>query len=315
MAKSGWVILGVLIILSLLMGYMLINTIKNNYGEYESLQPKSYDSSGGINITSYNTKEIQFYNNMRFNHNEISYRLNPQCSFEQAGRFASAAEYLDDRIQQLTIIQVPWSYDKEVDIDVLCGKEYLESPDVFVAGEGGPKFVLNGTLFTTIIGGKVVIYRDSCSYNVELHELLHVFGFTHSNNKQSVMYNSSYCNQFLTGDIIRELQRIYSYEPLSDLYFQKIDVVKHGIYLDFNASVKNQGIINSPNITLALYGEGKFVQNFDLGSTDFGGGRIMNARNIKLPTRDIINVTFIIDPQGTIKEYSKENNVINLELK
>lgn len=313
MTKIGWTVVGVLVITLLFTSYLLINTLKDRYGVAEDLMVSDYDTSIN-NITSYSDSKLQFYPNMRFNHNAITYRVNPNCTSQQAEKFGEATQALNNKIKGLLITQEPW-INEEADIEVLCGREFLESGDVFVAGEGGPKFVLNSSLFTIIIGGKVVLYRDSCSYNVELHELLHVFGFTHSNNRFSVMYNNSYCNQFLTGDIINELTRLYAYQPLPELFFEEISVTKHGSYLDFNITVENEGMINSGNISMDLLANDKFLQKFSLGIVEFGGGRILRTKNINLPSRNIKNVTFIIDPENKVAEYKKDNNRITLEVK
>ncbi|MEK6918755.1 MAG: CARDB domain-containing protein [Nanoarchaeota archaeon] len=313
MTKTAITVISVLVIFLLFTSYLLINTLQDRYGGPQDLLPNNY-TVGISDIASYSDSQLQFYPNMRFNHNDITYRINPSCTFEQADQFGSAADLLNDKVKGLIITQEPWT-NEQADIEVLCGKEYLESDDLYVAGEGGPKFVMNQSLFTIILGGKVVLYRDSCSYNVELHELLHVFGFKHSNNKQSVMYNNSLCSQFLTGDIINEMARLYAYEPLPELYFEEMVVVKHGAYLDFNTTVENQGMINASEISMDLLVGDKVIQRFELGDVNFGGGRILRTKNIQLPNRDIKEVTFIIDPDNKTREYTKENNKITLEVK
>ena len=331
MAKSGWFILVVLIIAAAVMGYYTFQNFRDNLGSPVILTKSAksdYKPSVNLNFSSYSGREdIQFYKNMRFNHNDITYRVSSKCSLEQSEKFNSAVDFLDRLMRNVVISQVPWTSDADrdsskgssADIDILCGREYLESEDVYVAGEGGPKFVLNSTIFTVIIGGKVILYRDSCSYNVELHELLHVFGFSHSGNRHSIMYNTSYCNQDITGDIINKLNELYSYEALPDLYFAEVSAVKHGIYLDFNVTIKNQGIIDSGNVTLRILGDDgsgdEKIQDFELGGMEYGGGRTLSAQNIKLKTRNTKSVTFVIDPENRIREYGEENNKINMEVR
>jgi hypothetical protein len=119
----------------------------------------------------------------------------------------------------------------------------------------------------------------------------------------------------LTGDIINEMSRLYSYEPLAELYFSEVEVVKHGSYIDFNLTVKNQGIVNTPNVTLVLYSDGEEVKTFDVGDTEYGGGRVLRTKNVKLPDNDATEITFVIDPQNNIEEYDKENNKITLQVR
>ena len=302
----------ILLIIAALLGYFLYETVQNNIGDPIKLIERNYTPQIRENVLSYPDSSIQFYPNMRFNHNDITYKIHPGCGGAERERFTSAAVFLDDKATSLTISQNSWN--SESDIEVLCGEEYLESKDLFVAGEGGPTFVLNTSLFTVILGGKVVLHKKSCGYNVELHELLHVFGFAHSPNKDSVMYNTSFCNQYLTSDIINELNRLYHIEPMPDLYFSKVDATKHGIYLDFNITVKNQGIIDSPGIKVTLLGDGKKIQNFSIGSVEYGAGRILTATNIKLDSRSTQRITFVIDPANEVSEYSEGNNQITLEV-
>ena len=79
------------------------------------------------------------------------------------------------------------------------------------------------------------VKSKDCSYpNVELHELLHVLGFDHSENKKSIMYQLiESCDQILDQSIINQLKLLYAEENLPDLYFDKINVIKKGRYLPF----------------------------------------------------------------------------------
>ena len=61
----------------------------------------------------------------------------------------------------------------------------------------------------------------------ELHELMHVFGFNHSMDSNSLMYPYlTSCNQKLDNSIIEELIRLYSIPNLPDLYFENISAIK-----------------------------------------------------------------------------------------
>ena len=122
------------------------------------------------------------------------------------------------------------------------------------------------------------------------------------------MYNTSDCRQKLTQDIIDELKRLYSIESLSDLYFSGINATKNGRYLSFEVELRNRGLINSENTTLAVYSGDEKVKSFDIDSTEAGAGVILNVDNLRLPSRSVNEVRFVIDAENSIKELSEENN-------
>ena len=78
-----------------------------------------------------------------------------------------------------------------------------QDDDLFIAGEGGPTSITNTSLYNVILKGKILLYKKSeCEEPiVELHELLHVFGFDHSQDPNNIMFNLSSCNQEISQDI------------------------------------------------------------------------------------------------------------------
>jgi hypothetical protein len=203
------------------------------------------------------------------------------------------------------------------DIEVSCSENKKESIDErhFIAGEGGAKEIVQTGRYNIINNGTVLLYKEikiqECDWaNVELHELIHVFGFGHSNNSNSLMYPYlENCNQKLDESIIKELIRLYSEENLADLHFSGKSAVKKGRYLDFNLSIKNSGSITSEKTSFKVLEEGKLVKEFDLDQISYGGGIVVEIKNLKLNSRNPKEIKFIIDKENLIKEIDEENNV------
>ena len=145
---------------------------------------------------------------------------------------------------------------------------------------------------------------------------MHVFGFDHSNNENSLMYpylNS--CEQVLDQSIIAELRRIYSDENLPDLYFESVTAIREGKYLDFNLTIKNSGSVDAKNIYFGIVDEGKLVQDREIGDLKFGGGISIEIGSLKIFNRDSNEVQFIIDRENLIKELDENNNIAKVKFK
>jgi len=146
-----------------------------------------------------------------------------------------------------------------------------------------------------------------------LHELLHVLGFEHSENKNSIMYNTTSCQQILTNDIIDELKRLYSIQELPDLYFSSISATKHGSYLDFNVEVINSGLNEAENVKLEIYAEDEEEEKIDefiLENVGYGEGKSLEVKNLKI-SRAASKIKFVIVNGEDLDE---KNNIIELFL-
>jgi archaellum component FlaF (FlaF/FlaG flagellin family) len=310
--KKGWVLnlaLFLIIILVILVGiYFLYLNIP---GKPENLNPVIVDVPELKNQTFNNV--IQFFPNMKFNHNSISYKIDSDCSGVKRSRMIMAFNDLESKIGLISFKEVV----NEGDIEVSCSEEQKESieKNYFIAGEGGAKEVIQTGRYNIIANGTVLLYKENgrkeCDWsNVELHELVHVFGFGHSTNPDSLMYPYlEDCNQELDESIINELRRLYSEENLVDLYFDDVNVVKKGKYLDFNLTIKNSGSINSESSEFSVLEEGKVVEDFDLEKINYGAGIIIEIKNLRLRSRNPDEIRFIIDRKDLIKEIDEENNV------
>ena len=81
------------------------------------------------------------------------------------------------------------------DIEISCSDttRYSTEKDTIIPGEGGTKGSIQTGKYTVITSGIILLYGDKrnieCDWPiVELHELLHAFGFDHSPDKNSLMF-------------------------------------------------------------------------------------------------------------------------------
>jgi len=263
------------------------------------------------NQSSYSS-QLQFYPNMRFAKKTITYNIDANCSDEKKTRTLQAFSRLEEETSLLNFLR-----SSEADILVNCEETQEEIPGkYFIAGEGGPTEITNASNFYIIEKGKILLlYKNSqCdNYNVELHELLHVLGFEHSENKNSIMYNTTSCQQILTNDIIDELKRLYSIQELPDLYFSSISATKHGSYLDFNVEVINSGLNEAENVKLEIYAEDEEEEKIDefiLENVGYGEGKSLEVKNLKI-SRAASKIKFVIVNGEDLDE---KNNIIELFL-
>ena len=261
----------VLIILLIGLGYTLYVNISEIYAPaMRFMQNTTIDKDQ----PSYENN-IQFYPNMRFPDKSIGYNIDLTCEENKIARMIDAFNFIQNN--------TPLTFHQGNDIEVTCQEQNTDIDEkYFVAGEGGPTSSINTSLFFAIQKGKVLLYYkerdrgcDINSYNIELHELLHVFGFEHSSNKNSIMYNVSDCRQVVTLDIISELNRLYDILSLPDLYFAKSSAIKQGRYLNFSVEVKNRGLKKAESVNFKAYDGADNFYSYDLGEIDYGESKIL----------------------------------------
>lgn len=266
------VLIFILIALLGVVAYLSYFTAVNFYSS-----PKSFEvmltEKGNL---SFNETVKQFYPNMRFKSEKISYYFGSECSQDKVDNMISAFEYVENKTGVLE-----FNEQNPGEIEIRCGEQY-EKEGLFVAGEGGPILFLNGTLFSVIIEGQILLLKDSCDYNVELHELLHVLGFDHSKEERSILYPVSSCNQILSTEYIDKLIEIYSVSSLPDLYFSEVSAVKKGMYLNLNFSVRNQGLANADDVKVDVEAGDKILDTFPLSSIDIGEGKMYTVENFRI---------------------------------
>lgn len=272
-----------------------------------------------LNITGMSSyvSSLQFYPNMRFNHNNLTFMIEDNCNTEKRENMALSFGKLEQETNNLITF---YQTEHNPDILVTCNETYILKPtgDFFIAGEGGPERAVKSGIYYVIESGTVILYytpeKDCMNYNVELHELLHVLGFIHSDNKYSIMYNVSECYQVLTKDITDELIRLYSIPNYPDVSIGNITAIKHGTYLDFEINVKNAGFEKAENIVLGISSKEKEIASFDLEDLEYGEGKILTVENIRIPFSllSLEQITFSLSIDS--KELDYRNNNITMTI-
>jgi hypothetical protein len=306
----------ILIILLIFLSYFLYLNLPRN--------PKTLDIT--LKDISKTTKtpslsEVnQFYPNMKFNHNQITFKINNDCDEENKESMVKAFKELSNKVNKLKFL----STNSNPDITISCSQN--SNDDIgekhFIAGEGGAKEIIQTGRYNIVTEGVIFLYENlgintiNCDYpNVALHELMHVFGFDHSDDKNSLMNPLlESCDQILDQSIINQLNLIYSEENLPDLYFETMDATKRGRYLDFDLIVKNSGSIESDNATLIILEDGKQIEKRNLGKLSFGAGISLATTNLKLRKLNPDKIQFVIDKNDQIKEIDEENNLAEVNL-
>lgn len=314
--KKGNIILYFILVILILI-FIFLLYILWQYFPSETVPSIASIPDVGFNTVNLSSEVPQFYPNMKFNHNEISYNLEEACDEIKKARMREAFRILHGEVESISFYETS----KEPDIRVICTQtaEGATGKNFFIAGEGGAEQIIQTAKYNVITKGIVLLYESphnaiECNWpNVELHELMHVFGFQHSQDENSLMYPYlKSCNQRLDESIINDLNEIYSQPNLPDLYFESVKAVKHGGYLDFNATIKNAGVIDAHNVALALFDDGKEAERFYLDDLGFGAGITYTISNAKLNSRYSDLVELRLDPSHIVEELDESNNIARL---
>jgi len=263
----------------------------------------------------------QFYHNMKYNHNNVTFGFHNSCDDKKKGRMKRAFSEVENKVNSIvTFIEV----NNNSDIDIECEEKPASENegDFLIAGEGGAKEIIPTGRFNVIKKGVIYLYNNegdrylNCdNSNVEIHELMHAFGFDHSNDENSLMYIIiDSCSQLLDESILNEIKRLYSMEDLPDIYFDRVYVVKKGRYIDFNITIKNSGSIFADNITMYVLDGSDVINNFSINNINYGGGIFIETTNLRLKRLNPEKIEFIIDKDNRIKEIDEQNNIAVIEL-
>ena len=254
---------------------------------------------------------MMFYENLRFKQKIISYSIDATCTEKRANDAISAFEILDNATS-LNFVEK-----ENGEIFVSCSQDVPQIDERhFIAGEGGPTNIVNASNFNVILNGTILLYEDNDCQNpiVAIHEILHVLGFRHSSNKDSIMYPVSNCKQQITPELIERINSLYKYTTLPDLTITRVEAVKKGFLLDFTVTVMNAGLDEAKNSTLTVYNGDKKIFDYDVGILDFGVGKVISTKNIKVFGNNE-SLNFIVDKDNLISEITKKNNIQTLVLK
>lgn len=305
------------VLIVLIIGLLIFNLFSFFYmRSIRIFGPQFSQDINTANISSY-VSLLQFYPNMRFSHNNLTFNLEDNCNFYKREKMAFAFSKIEKETNNLLNF-----HKTEINPDILvtCNETYSRKPksDFYIAGEGGPEKAVKSGNYYVIEHGTVLLYytseKDCLNYNVELHELLHVLGFIHSDNKYSVMHNISECYQILTKDIIDEIVRLYSIPSYPDVMIESITALKHGIYLDFEIEVGNVGLKKAGNIILEVSSRGESIESFNLEELDYGERKILSVKNLKIPIvlLNLDELTFSLSTEESELDYNNNNITLTL---
>lgn len=265
---------------------------------------------GNSNFSLSGTNVLQFYENLRYPSERISYRIDDVCSLQKKADM----EWAFETIENLTILDFyPVITDEE--IFVTCEDKIKTDERFFVAGEGGPTNITITENFNVILHGGILLLRESeCEKpNVAIHELLHALGYDHSQNPNNIMYNISKCHQTIGDDITKSIDEIYSVESKYDLSFENVSASMDGRYLNVNATIRNNGLKISDYATMKIYADEKFQKEIELEPMQIGFGTTLSFKNIFVSSLNVKEVKILIETNT--EELSKTNNEIILEIK
>jgi hypothetical protein len=262
-----------------------------------------------FSLNTLDSKDMQFYENMRYPNSKISYRIE-NCPLNKEDEMKQAFQIISN---SALITFYPVSSDEE--ISVTCDSKAKVEGGLFIAGEGGPSNITQSDLFNVIHRGTILLIRESkCSRpNIGIHELLHALGFDHSSNPNNIMYNISRCSQTIGQDTIDLLNWLYSFPSLPDLTLENVSAIMRGAYLDVNMTVRNNGLKNSEKTIISIYAENKLATEVELDVLEIGHGRMIILNNVFIMKRNVDKLEFFIDYD--FEELDKDNNEVTLEIK
>ncbi len=271
------------------------------------------DSLQNKPLVENNLPSKQFYHSMRYQDRAITYSIADSCAGDRVSEMKGAFANIAAR----TVLTFEQINSDDAMIKVLCSDVAPEAgqENYFVAGEGGPSRVVNSTLYSVILDGKISLFReDKCAgAKVATHELLHALGFDHNNNPASILYPTLKCEQEIDSEIIDSINRLYHYESLPDLVFYLATATKSGRYLNFNVEVLNQGLSVAGPAKISVYSDDELADTFDIGAIGLGSRKILTVENLKLP-RDTNKIVFVVDEENKVQELFENNNQVILRL-
>lgn len=255
---------------------------------------------------------VQFYPNMRYPNNTITYSIESACSPSKIEDIKQAL----DLLSQNTSLR--FFYEKDGQIKYLCSQlePNPEQRGHFVAGEGGPDKIINTSIFAVILAGKVSLYRaEKCDTpNIAIHETLHALGFDHIQDSSDIMYPVTDCNKHLKKTTINAINKLYSYASEPDLGIDYVAANQTGNYLNFHITITNHGLAASRKSNLTLYSDSKSLKTFDLGALDIGTKKFLDVQNMNLGSDKINTVSFIVAPNDGQEDLFAKNDLAEINL-
>ncbi len=259
---------------------------------------------------NYPEQSYQFYPNLRYRDKEITFSLSESCENMKRKDVINAFKIIEDKTD-LDFTQTLG----EGEIKVECSNIAPEADESnhFIAGEGGPSKIINTSVYNVIFNGKVSLYRsERCETpNVAIHEILHALGFDHNNDKNSILYPITNCNQEIDQYILDEINRVYANPSLPDLLFKEIEASRKGRYLSFEATLFNAGLKDSKESKIQVLINDELVKEFIIEQMDIGVGKTLSVSNLRSSSSfNEVSFKIVYDED----EISKENNLARVGL-
>lgn len=300
--------MGLKTLLSGLLVFFLIITLSLYwFVPFQQFEFTSNNANTNFSLYSF-ASQMQFYENMRFPDKKISYKIS-DCPLQKKDEMLQAFNLIENK----TILEFFPVLENE-EITISCDNKHIIEEGLFIAGEGGPTNITITNNFNVISKGSIILIKESkCSRpNIGVHELLHVLGFNHSENKNNIMYSINSCSQTL-GDIPNLINEIYAIESYPDLAIEKASVFMKGKYLDINMSIRNNGLIESEKTEIIISSQDTIIKKVSLDKLNVGYGIEIKLINIWVPKLNIEQVDFFIN--SSFDELNKKNNKIILKIK
>ncbi len=154
---------------------------------------------------------------LHYTHSNLTYSFKDEksCGKVQAFRLRWGFEEIQKQIS-LTFTET----DGETDIEIYCYREVPSPMTGYVtAGEANYEHIENKIIKGIIIfynSGVSGTYGGGCTKypDTEIHEILHTFGFEHSENPRSIMFPyGDICRHKIDEETINKLKEIYGLSP------------------------------------------------------------------------------------------------------
>jgi predicted Zn-dependent protease len=258
----------------------------------------------------FGNSSLQFYQNMRYQSERISYRIYDECTLKKKNDMEEAFRI----ISNITVLEFyPVVYGEE--ISITCSDENIFFGDAFVGGEGGVTNVTVVDDFHVIFNGEILLIRDSqCpNPNIAIHELLHALGFDHSENPNNIMYETSSCSQSIGDEIPHLINELYVVDSKPDLSFENVTASLSGRYLNVNLSLRNNGFKDALASKIIISIDGKPVNELDVSPLEVGYGSKLTLSNLWINQITVEEIEFFIS--ADFEEIDKSNNVYVLLMK
>ena len=204
-----------------------------------------------------------------------------------------------------------------VQVTVQCSSELSRQKEgriiIETVGETRPR-VINTGLYNLTVDAEVAFLARSVKCVqpvVHMHELGHVLGLGHDDDTKSIMYAYEECDQKITPDIVATVKELYKDPPVADLYFKNITASRKGTYANFNITIYNQGLVDSPTATAAIMKGSDEIYKISINGLKPGSGWFFAISNVRVGA-DIGNLSVAIDQKNEVNEIDEKNNIVHL---